>query len=204
MILDITKQQHWSLTSSQYWAIQGILRRYWSVVVAVAESSCDVLSLRPLQVLSIGYILDIRFVPLSSTCNRDKSLLEVCGRRIFYSPQHTYVDWTRCGNTFGWLEVNLNCCIGGGPQCLISRIVCLVHWLYNCVPPLHLFPTFYDGLHWILWLDQLKPLCMFVLKLKNVTKYCKEALENKDVLGCGSAPRNLIWMSCCVCFLLCF
>ena len=56
------------------------------MVVAVAESSCDVLSLRPLQVLSIGYILDIRFVPLSSTCNRDKSLLEVCGRRIFYIP----------------------------------------------------------------------------------------------------------------------
>ena len=41
------------------------------------------------------------------------------------------LEATSCATLDG---VNLNCC-RCGPLCLFSRIRCLVHWLYNCVPP---------------------------------------------------------------------
>ena len=51
----VTDQQSVLGTVGNFWAAT-----YWSAV-AVAESSCDILSLRPVQVLSIGY------TPLSSS-----------------------------------------------------------------------------------------------------------------------------------------
>ena len=46
----VTDQQSVLGTVGNFWAAT-----YWSVV-AVVESSCDILSLRPVQVLSIGYM----------------------------------------------------------------------------------------------------------------------------------------------------
>ena len=66
MIQSYWSGHHWSATllacTWNYWISHGnkSSSTYWSVV-AVAESSCDVSSLRPVQVLSIGY------TPLSSS-----------------------------------------------------------------------------------------------------------------------------------------
>ena len=114
---------------------------------------------------------------------------------------------------FFWLTQILTAAVlvAGGPLCLISQTVCLVHWLYNCVPhhppPPHLFPTFYNHSHWILFLINSSIYVILHIgggrkNLRNVTKRNYEALENKGVLGPGYGRIVSFAWSCCIIFLL--
>ena len=82
--------------------------------------------------------------------NWDKSLLEVCARPIFTPPD------------FCALNNNLNCCSALVDHCVCSVGQCVLPTRCITVSPPHLFPSFYNRLHWILGFDQPKQLCLFV------------------------------------------
>ena len=87
----------------------------------------------------------------SSTCQTE---INLCLRYVldrFFTPPDFYA-----------MNNNLNCCSALVDHCVCSVGQCVLPTRCITVSPPHLFPSFYNRLHWILEFDQLKQLCLFV------------------------------------------